>query len=278
MSLIALSRRKPCGELRRDLEHVGPLSVKDSRYRYVAKIRQKNTHQSLRQPTGWIETIAKDNPSGNQYRLRHHLCDPEDVPVDRDSKPLKFAVPRGAGGPLERCFDGEISWKAALVWISLKLRSNWKAHADTAGQTEKATLLELSKRYRIKLETFHKIITDLTHAGMLERLSPKSQAAIFQLYYGSSKPFPRPVQSSPEIHEESVGGKVIKTDGEYWYSHITGNIGCHRESGEVQRRQRGGMWKRVSDYHKYQEMPQAIRRDFERALDAKRLVESSVFS
>ena len=170
---------------------------------------------------GWIETIAKDNPSGNQYRLRHHLCDPEDVPVDRDSKPLKFAVPRGAGGPLERCFDGEISWKAALVWISLKFRSNWKAHADTAGQTEKATLLELSKRYRIKLETFHKIITDLTHAGMLERLSPKSQAAIFQLY---PKPFPRPVQSSPEIHEESVGGKVIKTDGEYWYSHITGNI------------------------------------------------------
>ena len=221
---------------------------------------------------GWIETIAKDNPSGNQYRLRHHLCDPEDVPVDRDSKPLKFAVPRGAGGPLERCFDGEISWKAALVWISLKLRSNWKAHADTAGQTEKATLLELSKRYRIKLETFHKIITDLTHAGMLERLSPKSQAAIFQLY---PKPFPRPAQSSPEIHEESVGGKVIKTDGEYWYAY-NWQYRCHRESGEVERRQRGGTWRRVSDYHKYQEMPQAILRDFDRALDAKRLVESSL--
>ena len=170
-SFISVSIHGSSLELRRDLEHVGPLSVKDSRYRYVAKIRQKNTHQSL--DKGWIETIAKDNPSGNQYRLRHHLCDPEDVPVDRDSKPLKFAVPRGAGGPLERCFDGEISWKAALVWISLKLRSNWKATPTPQGQTEKATLLELSKRYRIKLETFHKIITDLTHAGMLERLSPE---------------------------------------------------------------------------------------------------------
>ena len=95
---------------------------------------------------GWIETIDEDNPSGNRYRLRHHLCDYEDMPVNRDGKPLKFAVPRGAGGPLERCFDGDISWKAALVWISLKLKSNWKAHADTAGQTESAKLLELSKR------------------------------------------------------------------------------------------------------------------------------------
>ena len=154
-------------------------------------------------------------------------------------------MPRGAGGPLERCFDGDISWKAALAWISLKLRSNWKAHADTAGQTEAATLLELSKRIRISLPTYQKLITELTHAGMLERLTPKSQAAIFQLY---PKPFPKPVQPNPDIQQETVGGKVIKTDGEYWYS------------------------------HNYQEMPQAILRDFERVIDAKRVVESAVLS
>ena len=109
---------------------------------------------------------------------------------------------------------------------------------------------------------------------MLERLTPKSQPAIFQLY---PKPFPKPVQPSPEIQQETVLGKVIKTDGEYWYSH-NWQYRCHRESGEVQARQRGGTWKRVSDYHKYQEMPQAILRDFERAIEAKRLVESAVFS
>ena len=154
-------------------------------------VRDTLTHLDTK---GWIKTIDENNPSGYQYRLRHYLCDYEDVPVDRDDKPLKFAVPRGAGGPIERCMDGDISWKAALAWISLKLKSNWKAHADTAGQTEAATLLELSKRIRISLPTYQKLITELTVAGMLERLTPKSQAAIFQLY---PKPFPKPVQPQP---------------------------------------------------------------------------------
>ena len=234
-------------------------------------VRDTLTHLDTK---GWIETIDENNPSGYQYRLRHYLCDYEDVPVDQDDKPLKFAVPRGAGGPIERCMDGDISWKSALAWISLKLKSNWKASEDTAGQTEAATLLELSKRIRISLRNYQKLITELTQAGMLERLTPKSQAAIFQLY---PKPFPKPVQPSPEIQQETVGGKVIKTDGEYWYSYNY-QYRCHRESGEVQRRQRGGTWKRVSDFHKYQEMPQAILRDFERVIEAKRLVESAVFS
>ena len=234
-------------------------------------VRDTLTHLDTK---GWIKTIDENNPSGYQYRLRHYLCDYEDVPVDRDDKPLKFAVPRGAGGPLERCMDGDISWKAALAWISLKLKSNWKASEDTAGQTEAATLLELSKRIRISLRNYQNLITELTQAGMLERLTPKSQAAIFQLY---PKPFPKPVQPGTEIQQETVGGKVIKTDGEYWYSYNY-QYRCHRESGEVQRRQRGGTWKRVSDFHKYQEMPQAILRDFDRVIEAKRLVESSVFS
>ena len=249
--------------------------------RYLSELISPGMSRSYVQKTaaslnnkGWIETIDEDNPLGYRYRLRHHLCDPEEVPVDRDGKPLKFAVPRGTGGPLERCFDGDISWKAALAWISLKLRSNWKAHADTAGQTEKAKLIDLSRRCRISLRNYQNLITELTQAGMLERLTPKSQAAIFQLY---PKPFPKPVEPKPEIREEWVGGKALKTDGEYWYSH-NHQYRCHRETQEVERRQRGGTWKRVSDFHKYQEMPQAILRDFERVIDAKRVVESAVLS
>ena len=52
-----------------------------------------------------------------------------------------------------------------------------------------ATLLELSKRIRISLRNYQNLITELTQAGMLERLTPKSQAAIFQLY---PMPFPKP--------------------------------------------------------------------------------------
>ena len=224
----------------------------------------------------WIQTIDDDNPSGNRYRLRHHLCASEDVPVDRDGKPLMFAVPRGPGGPLERCFDGDISWKAALAWISLKLRSNWKALEDTAGQTEAATLQALSKRCRMKLSGFQNVITEMTQAGMLERLSPKSQKAIFQLY---PKPFPKPIQTSePMRYEKVVGvGKPIKTDGQYWYSH-NNQYRCSRETTDIEKRQRGGTWKQVTEHHKYQEMPKSILNDFERAIEAKRLFDSALYS
>ena len=214
---------------------------------------------------GWIETIDADNPSGNRYRLRHHLCPYKDVPVDKDGKPLTFAVPRGPGGPLERCFDGDISWKAALAWTSLKLRSNWKAHEDTAGQTEKATLLELSKRCRITLPNYQKLITELTQAGMLERLSPKSQKAIFQLY---PKPFPKTIQPEPKrIHQTHVRGTAIKTDDtDHWYSNNM-QYRCPLDDYQaVERRQRDRTWKRVSDYHKYQVMPKSILEDFEKAV------------
>ena len=199
---------------------LGPVSDTIKRYAWQEVCRRGMSRSYVVKNTaslnnkGWIETIDEDNPLGYRYRLRHHLCDPEEVPVDRDGKPLKFAVPRGTGGPLERCFDGDISWKATLAWISLKLKSNWKAHADTAGQTEAATLLELSKRIRISLrelsEPYHRVNSQ---AGMLERLTPKSQAAIFQLY---PKPFPKPVQPRAEIREESVDGKIIKSDGEIY--------------------------------------------------------------
>ena len=222
---------------------------------------------------GWIEMIDADNPSGNRYRLRHHLCDWEDVPVDKDGKPLKFAVPRGPGGPLERCFDGDISWKAALAWIVLKLRSNWKADEDTAGQTEKATLLELSKRCRMKNAGFQNILTELTEAGMLQRLSPKSQPAIFQLY---PKPYPKPIAPRPEIRPEWVKGKAIKTDGDYWFSN-NNQYRCPVDDHlAIERRQRGGTWKRISEYEKHQDMPQSILRDFKEAVEFHIYVKSSL--
>ena len=223
---------------------------------------------------GWIKTTDADNPSGNRYRLRHHLCEnQEDVPVDRDGKPLKFAVPRGEGGPLERCFDGDISWKAALAWIVLKRRSNWKAHEDTAGQTIAEPLLAISKRCRFSMRVLQLVITELTQAGMLERLSNQRQPAIFQLY---PKPYPKPNAPRPKIRPEWVKGKSIKTDGEYWYSDNYQYRCPIDDYTAIERRQRGAIWKRVSDYHRAQEMPQAIVRDFKRAVETHAMIERSL--
>ena len=234
---------------------------------YVVKVLASLTDK------GWIQTTNTDNPLGYQYRIRHHLCDPHQVPVDRDDKPLKFAVPRGPGGPLERCFEGDISWKAALAWISLKLRSNWKANQDTSGQTEAATLLELSRRIRMKNAGYQKVITELAQAGMLQRLSPKSQPAIFQLF---PKPFPRETAPTPQLRREWVKGKEMTTDAEdkHWYADNQ-QYRCSREYPHaIEKRQRGGTWKRISEFEKYQEMPSAILRDFERAIEFKRDVDS----
>ena len=185
--------------------------------------------------------------------------------LNGDGKPLTFAVPRGPGGPIERYFEGDISWKAALAWISLKLKSNWKAwDADTAGQTEQCNTSSNSpSRIRISLRNYQNLITELTQAGMLERLTPKSQAAIFQVY---PMPFPKPDASRKPIRPEWVKGKAIDTDGDYWFSDNK-QYRCPLDDYlAIERRQRGGGWKQVSEYHIYQEMPRAILTDFERAV------------
>ena len=115
------------------------------------------------------------------------------------------------------------------------------------------------------------MIIELTQAGMLHRLSPKSQPAIFQLY---PKPFPRPDAPRPKIRREWVKGKELKTDGVYWYSDNEQYRFSIEYPHDIERRRRGGMWKKISEYEKYQEMSPAILRDFERAIEAKRVVDS----
>ena len=219
---------------------------------------------------GWIEKLAP-NPAGNRYKIRHHNCDPAMVPYNADGKPLTFNVPRGPGGPMERCIAGEISWKAALSWIVLKWRSNWKAGEETSGQTQQETLLALSRRCRMDLQGFQQRIRELEQAGMLERLTPKSQAAIFQLY---PKPFARPeprqrlTKRSWKI--ESIGAYDVKTDGKYWYS-VNFQWRCDGETGEIQVRTTGRKWRRASDYESSQRMPRAIRETFDQVLELMRI-------
>ena len=68
--------------------------------------------------------------------------------------------------------------------------------------------VDLARRIRISLRNYQHLIAELTQTGMLERLTPKSQEAIFQLY---PKPYPKPTQSRPEIRHEWVKGKALKT-------------------------------------------------------------------
>ena len=235
---------------------------------------------------GWIETIKTSNPSGYRYRIQHHLCDEDQVPVDYDGKPLTFSVPRGPGGPLERCFDDEIPWKAALVWIVFKLRSEWRAGRDNTGQTWESTLLDLSKQCRMKLAGLQEMIKILEQQGMLQRLTPKSKPAIFQLY---PKPYPRPVNRAPHTSTATATATAtprpskgtLEFDGEGYFNrehYYSRNklYRCSRETAIIEKRN-GNHWSEVSDFHRSQVMNPNILKYFEKCLEAKRVVESAVF-
>jgi len=241
---------------------------------------------------GWIETIETPNPAGNRHQLKHYRCDKDQIPVDYDGKPLTFSVPRGEGGPLERCFAGDIPWKAALVWIVLKLRSEWRAGRDDTGQTWASTLLQLSKQCRMKLAGFQEMIKILEQQGMLHRITPKSKPAIFQIY---PKPYPRPFSRSPNTPAPSsqsthtstpahtpAPSKKLEFDGEGYYNeeyYYSRNkfYRCSRETEQIERREESGTWKPVSDHHRSQVMNPAILDYFLKSLEAKRIVEAAVF-
>ena len=223
---------------------------------------------------GWIETLSTSNPAGNRYLLKHHLCEPDEVPVDFDGKPLKFAVPCGDGGPIERCIAGDIPWKAALVWIVLKRHSEWRAGRDNTGHTWPLKLHTLSKNCRMNLKSLQDMLKILEEQGMLRRITPKSRSAVFQLY---PKPYPRahhrasdtppssPSPPSPSPNTLQFDGEGFMNDT-YFYSKNK-KYRCKREVGttfdNIERRVQG-RWKKVSDFHRSQQMNPKIIEYFEK--------------
>ena len=108
------------------------IQVSESINHSLSYIRER-----LRGIKAWMRTV-KTRAEGKIYQIQHHLCDDDDVPTDALGDPLKFAVPRGEGGPIERLEAGDISWRACLVWIVLKLFSDWKT-----GVTHRMTMATL---------------------------------------------------------------------------------------------------------------------------------------
>lgn len=104
-------------------------------------ISDRYVRDALAKATDWIQrkTAPKGNVAGT-FQLTHHKCHPLLVPMDEDNRPFSFAVPRGEGGPFERLFAGDIDWKAALVWLMLKLHSDWQT-----GITNKINMKTLAK-------------------------------------------------------------------------------------------------------------------------------------
>ena len=227
-------------------------------------ISHRYVRDVLLKAAAWID--RKRLPKGNRagtYQITHHLCDPELVPLDKDDRPLSFAVPRGAGGVFERLFAGDIDWKAALVWLMLKLHSDW-----TTGITDKNRMATLAKWVGFSKQRVCTAIKTLQEAGMLKRLSEKWECSVFQLY---PKPYEkRAARRLAERQAEKSKSREMRISGEWRYSfneRYRLNVG----TAEIQTRKakNRGKWRPLADRERHL-MPKAIHIAFDQTLEAVR--------
>lgn len=218
---------------------------------YVSKI--------LKRVDRWLKKL-KPNRSGTIYEIVKHAYENEGSPADaRDSKFL--AIPFGFGSPIERMFKGHISWKSCLVWIILKVHSDW-----STGLTNPTNMLEIAKLCRMGAQTVCECIRELEDAGLLKRKSGKNEAAVYQL-------LPKPKPKKKKRPKSKGYGEDWDTD---WSANRTATHQMSRnwqyricmESGVIEKRVGYSKWKRATDYEVHQVIPKVIVEDLNLAFES----------
>lgn len=229
-------------------------------------ISHRYVRDAIAQATDRItrKTQPKGNVAGN-FSITHHKCEPSEIPTNTHGIPLSFAVPRGESGIFEMLFSGQITWKAALAWLVLKLHSDW-----TTGITNAISMATLAKWLGFGKATVIQIIKQLKRAGLLKRLSKRHETSVFQL-------IPKPYKTRKDRklpkpkHKDQY--RPMRSEGSYCYS-FNELYRLNRETGDIEHRPRKnrGEWKRISDHHRAVKMPKAIKEDFERVLVVMRSI------
>ena len=206
----------------------------------------------------WIKPLSVGTNTGSRYTVTHHNCRSDETPTDKNGNPLKVAIPQGKGGILERLFEGDISWKAALIWILLKLHSNWKT-----GITMSLSIETIRKWVHMSPQTVCNCVQELTDAGLLKRLSKPHETGVYQLYpKPDSKPKPfyrrrKPKATKQESREMKIDGNWRLSFNQLWRVNV--------ETCDIQTRKsrRFGVWR---DLTLGDTIPKAIQRDFDLCL------------
>ena len=205
----------------------------------------------------WIKRLSGKYKI-SKFELKHHLCDDESVPLDRDGRPSKCAMPRGYGGLFERLLSGDIGWKSLLIWMLLKVHSDF-----TTGITEPVSIALLCKWTKFGTTTVCDCIKELEAAGMLEKLARRPQEAqTYQLY---PKPY---VERKKRKPEQPLTWRNMRAVGS-WRHSFNELWRVNVETTDIQYRpEKNETFRRVSDYEITQAMPKKIRRDFDMAVRA----------
>ena len=226
----------------------------------LLNLSQRYIRSEIEKMVQWIErmTLPKGNTAGT-FKVTHHRCEPAMVPMDNDNRPKSFAVPRGKGGVFERLFAGNIDWKACLIWLLLKLHSDW-----TTGVTDPITMKTLAKWTRFSKRTVCHAIQMLRDAGMLDRVSKPWERSVFQLF---PKPYKkRAVRRRAKRKLEKSERREMRAEGVWRYS-FNELYRLNVETTEIERRfvKNRGRWQPLKDRERH-DMPKKIKRDFKRTL------------
>ncbi|MDE0316401.1 MAG: hypothetical protein OXM61_16050 [Candidatus Poribacteria bacterium] len=214
----------------------------------------------------------KQSNRGQRFQLVHHLCDEEDVPTDALGDPLKFAVPRGEGGPIERMEAGDISWQACLVWIVLKFFSNWQT-----GETHEMNRKTLASYCNMSKGKLGEAIKELKKAGMLEQLSKPWEASRFQLY--PQPPEKTETQRRREKHTRKQGKEIKEGKWQIYVNETHAYSGNRQyrlrfEDGRIEKRAGKKNWKEIGNKEKFN-IPYIVE-PLEQALQARIEISSNL--
>ena len=228
------------------IRHVGELfSVS---HQYVQQALSRLTKK-------WMKRLSGKHKI-SKFELKHHLCEDELVPLDKDGRPCKCAMPRGFGGLFERLKSSDIGWKSMIIWMLLKIKSDF-----TTGITEPVGIMQLCKWTRFGTTTVCDCIKELEAAGMLEKLARRPQEAqSYQLY---PKPYAERRKRKPMAE---LTWRDMEIDGDWRISHNK-EWRVNVETSDIQYRpEKNKPFRRASDYEIAQVMPKSMKEDFEMAV------------
>lgn len=144
----------------------------------------------------------------NTYQLTHHLCPPEQAPLDKKGRPKSCAIPQKQGSVFQLVKEKRLTWKAALYWIVNKVAnptSDWQDGSFTT------TIEKDKQRIPMQTATICKIRRKLEHLGLLIK-----QSQPFQALQGFLCPKPyetRRPRKPPKLQ------KRMRDDGTWWYAY-----------------------------------------------------------
>ena len=178
---------------------------------------------------GFLKKHAKRKSDGaNIYEVVHHNCAPEDVPLDKDNRPQKCAIPAKAGSPMQLMAEGKLSWRLMLQWVTSKINSDW------ISGIVKQTVREVNQRLRFSMQTICDNAKQLCQLGLMERLSKPHEASEYQLYPG---PYP-----DRRERADYKGKKPLPLIGDWYYSYSK-RWRFHKESLRLMMEDVDGRWR-----------------------------------